>query len=316
MTLSALNNQKQRVIERRVKPSLPHLALRTLFRGLGPLLPGLMGDFAYKLWFTPRRLPRPERETVLLETASEHFKIMHQGRAIAVHAWGQGPVVLLLHGWEGRGAQLGGFVAPLVEAGYRVLCLDTPAHGDSEGSQTDAEEIRQILVELAFNEDGFHAIIAHSFGGVAAAYAIGQGLPVEKLVLISPPSRLKTMLGIFRKHLAIPAAVMPRLYARIERRFPQMGRRVWDLVNTDYHAEKFDFPGLIFHDRDDRIVPLTQAELIANAWSASRLIVTRGLGHHRILRDAEVIRIAAEFIGPSITAIQPDRIAAASRALV
>ena len=48
-------------------------------------------------------------------------------------AWGAGPSVLLVHGWEGRGAQLGALVDPLVAAGYRVVALDGPAHGDSPG---------------------------------------------------------------------------------------------------------------------------------------------------------------------------------------
>jgi len=33
--------------------------------------------------------------------------------------WGKGPTVMLVHGWSGRGAQLGELVEPLVAAGDR-----------------------------------------------------------------------------------------------------------------------------------------------------------------------------------------------------
>ena len=39
-------------------------------------------------------------------------------------SWGEGPIVLLVHGWNGRATQLGDFVAPLVERGYRVVAYE------------------------------------------------------------------------------------------------------------------------------------------------------------------------------------------------
>ena len=55
---------------------------------------------------------------------------------------------LLVHGWEGRGAQLGSLVGPLVEAGLSVVAFDAPAHGDSPGNRlylTDEADHPQTL---------------------------------------------------------------------------------------------------------------------------------------------------------------------------
>jgi len=37
----------------------------------------------------------------------------------------------MVHGWNGRGAQLGAFAPELVRVGFRVVTFDTPAHGRS-----------------------------------------------------------------------------------------------------------------------------------------------------------------------------------------
>ncbi|MDT1028360.1 alpha/beta hydrolase, partial [Pseudomonas paraeruginosa] len=47
--------------------------------------------------------------------------------------WGEGPAVLLLHGWGGRPTQFAHLSEQLVGAGYCVFALDAPAHGRSPG---------------------------------------------------------------------------------------------------------------------------------------------------------------------------------------
>ena len=45
------------------------------------------------------------------------------------------------------------------------------------------------------------------------------------------------------------------------------------------------------------VIPFVEGRNIAADWPGARLHATRGLGHNRILRDAEVVRLAVEFIG-------------------
>jgi hypothetical protein len=53
---------------------------------------------------------------------------------------------------------------------------------------------------------------------------------------------------------------------------------------------------LVFHDRGDFKVPLAEGQAIVSAWPRGELVMTRGLGHHKILRDAAVIARAVEFL--------------------
>lgn len=271
-------------------------SIRFYFKNIGPFIPGLSAKFIYNLWFTPRRAPRPEREHAVLESAHEQFELFSNDNRIVGHAWGKGPTVLLVHGWAGRGAQLGSLVEPLLEQGYRVVMFDAPAHGDSEGKMTDAFEFEDVMNQIAAREGGLEAIVAHSFGSVATSLAIVRGLDVKRLVLISPASRFRDMFNIFRKSLGIGNSLDQAAMTLIQKRFPQLGDKLWNELDTDQSARSFTFPGLIIHDEQDRLTPIDQAHFINETWEGAKLVKTQGLGHHRILRDPEVVRMVTDFM--------------------
>src|SRR5205085_10246750 len=117
-------------------------AVRTGLR-LAHRLPGGVGPaWAARLFTSPRRHPRPAREAAVLATARAvtldvvtRATGRDRAQRLAAWRWGTGPTILLVHGWEGRGAQLGALVEPLVDAGFSVLTFDGPAHGDSSGKR-------------------------------------------------------------------------------------------------------------------------------------------------------------------------------------
>jgi predicted alpha/beta-fold hydrolase len=98
----------------------------------------------YRLWFQPLRFPEPPQEKEWRRTA-EPLNVVHRGQRLAVDSWGAGPTVLMVHGWNGRGAQLGAFAPELVHAGFRVVTFDTPAHGRSPGRATNLPEISEAI---------------------------------------------------------------------------------------------------------------------------------------------------------------------------
>src|SRR5262245_48112387 len=80
---------------------------------LSALAPRTASRLAERLFLTPPRIRRPASEAALL--ASAHVRSRQVGtRQINTASWGSGPAVLLVHGWGGRGTQLGAFVQPLV----------------------------------------------------------------------------------------------------------------------------------------------------------------------------------------------------------
>src|SRR3989441_105784 len=111
-------------------PGLPLAArlVRPAFAALSVLAPGLAASVAERVFLTAPRHPAPEHETAAL--AGARRAIVQVGDSpVSVWTWGHGPVVLLVHGWGGRGAQLARFVETLVASGCSVVTFDAPGHG-------------------------------------------------------------------------------------------------------------------------------------------------------------------------------------------
>ena len=87
------------------------------------------------------------------------------------------------------------------------------------------------------------------------------------------------------------------MVTRFERRY----KVCWEALCISRGVPDESSPALIFHDGRDSKVPLRDGKAIARAWPGAQLIVTSGLGHHRIVRDPEVVRRAVGFLrdGPS-----------------
>jgi len=261
-------------------------------RLIAPILPSLAGRWAYRLWFRTRRYPEPSQEQAWRETA-QNVDVEHHGRPLAVHAWGTGPNVLLMHGWNGRGTQLGAFMPTLVAAGFRVLAFDAPGHGRSRGHETNIPEITAAIQAVVQACGSLHAVIGHSFGVVCALYAVRQGLHVERVVAVAPPAEMHELARRFCAALGLSGAAQKNFYGRLEARF---GADLWDKFSPVSLARQVDLPGLVIHDQDDSDVPWQDGEAVARAWRGAQFVRTAGLGHRRILRDPEVIARATAFI--------------------
>src|SRR6185295_15857353 len=87
--------------------------LRSLFATLEHAWPAAGGALADRIFCTAPRHRAPEREREALASARP-FRVRMGRRQLQAWRWGRGPVVLLLHGWGGRGGQLSAFVEPLL----------------------------------------------------------------------------------------------------------------------------------------------------------------------------------------------------------
>jgi len=271
------------------------VALRLLFRLSGAVAPAFAARFASYLWFRPQRHRPPAREQALLARA-QHVLMHHAGKRIAVVHWGKGPAVMLVHGWSGRGAQLGEFAEPLAGAGYRAVAFDAPAHGRSDGRDATLLEISDVILRLASDFGPVHAVIAHSFGVPCVLFALQQRRFARRVVALSTPATLDGLLKKFAGTLALSPRTVQILREMLVQRF---GEDVWTRFSVQNMAQSMELPALIIHDRDDRDVPWQEGEAVARAWPHARFLLTEGLGHRRILRDPEVIDRVVRFLGPS-----------------
>lgn len=263
--------------------------VRAGFAILGTVAPGLAARVAVRLFFHPRRHARPRREREILATAAE----MELPDGLRGHAWGSGErTVLLVHGWEGRGAQLGAFVAPLLAAGRRVVAIDGPAHGDSPGHETTLVEYARALLAVERVVGPLEGLVAHSFGVAAAAVALDRGLRAERAVLIAGPASVEDVVDRYIRMVGLPRRVAERFRrAMVEK----VGRRPEEIQIASI-GPRLRVPALVFHDPEDPEVPYADALAIAACWPGARLRTVSGHGHRRILRAEEVVREATAFL--------------------
>ena len=268
-------------------------SLRVSFAAANAISPRLAAAGAARLFLRTRRYPLTEREKGYLEGARRSVIASDQG-PLAVWEWGvEGkPAVALLHGWEGRCSQLGAFAAPLVEAGFRVVGVDAVGHGESPGRDSSLVAIAAALRALANHHGPFAGVVAHSAGTVGAIYALANGVRMDRLVCVAPGVDLDGYARDFSRLFGLSPEASRRMRRRIESRIGVS----WDDLDPRRAAADRRVPLLVVHDRADREAPIAGGEALVRAWPGSRLMVTEGLGHRRILVNEQVLTAATSFL--------------------
>ena len=214
------------------------------------------------------------------------------GGTVATWTWGQGPSVLLAHGWGSRGARMRSFVEPLVASGRSVVAFDAPGHGESSGRTSSLPQFALAIRAVAEAAGGIEAAVAHSMGCPSVAFAMTRGLSLRRAVFLAPAANPGAYTERFARTLAIPAPVIEAMKSRFAKRYDLR----WEELDLPRAAGGFTADLLVIHDRDDVEVPLANGEAVAKAWPGARLVTTEGLGHTRIVHDPAVVRRAVAFV--------------------
>jgi pimeloyl-ACP methyl ester carboxylesterase len=267
--------------------------VRWMFPKVEKIAPFLAHKYFIKIFFTPLsyRVPEKERE---IEKLSEKFIVYAAGKKIQCYSWGKGPVILLVHGWAGRATQFRKFIEALAKSGFRVVGFDGPAHGNSGGKKTNILEFEEALKKIYDTAGIPEAIIAHSFGGGAVLFAAMNGLPVKKLINIASPTIGDEIINT---------------YLRAINGSPETGRFFKSYMIAKYGKPFDEFTTLHFirhikqeiklllvHDENDKDVSLQHALELKKVFPKAELLITKGLGHTRILKDEKVISNCVTFI--------------------
>jgi pimeloyl-ACP methyl ester carboxylesterase len=258
-------------------------------------------SFAERLFTTPRRHRRPDRERRILASGRPGSvdvtlrapRWNNQHVRVATWRWGVGPTVLLVHGWEGRGSQLGAFVEPLVAAGMSVVTFDAPGHGNSPEHRLYLTDLADTIADVATTVGPLHGIVAHSFGAAATLLAFARhGTRASRNVMVSPNVLIDDAVQRFARFVGLDDSDRVALEQRLG---TQTGVGVANLRLANLVGPREDAL-LVVHDRDDREVDFEHASQLVAAWPNAQLRDTTGLGHRRILRDDDVIAALVDFV--------------------
>ncbi len=268
--------------------------VRQCYRLLCRWTPALAASLAHRQLSTPPRAPLGRWPTTVREH-TRRWQVRFGACDIAVYEWGHGPAVLLVHGWGSDATRMGRLVAPLVQAGCRVIAFDAPAHGRSSGRRTDMVEFANAVALVARRAGPLQAVIGHSFGAAMSLYAARDwGVPTARLVLISAFDHCDWFVSLFARHAGLAPEVLQRVRERFAQRYS--GRFDWSRMSVLAMAREARLPTLLVHDHDDAEVPFDHGVALAQAMDGAQFLATRNLGHQRVVRNPEVIRRVVAFV--------------------
>jgi pimeloyl-ACP methyl ester carboxylesterase len=302
--VTGLNGNSTNVRSTRQAP----LLIRTWFGLLGRLAPSVAERQAANLFLTPRTRKGPTptelHETLLPERAMERrageaepaFPELPTGR-VALWSWGRGPVALFVHGWSGNAGDMAPLAAEFVRAGYRAVLFDMPGHGDSAPRPTNLLVYMRTIAAVAELTGAVDTLVGHSLGGTATALAVGQRLVTPKRAVLVAPGVSPWAFSVdFARLVGLPAARVAGMVAVTE---GLVGAKAHEL-NAAEAVRQSGVPAYIVHDPADLDVPYAHATELSAAWQGSTLLPRPGLGHRKILKDAETARGVIGWVGGSV----------------
>ncbi|PVX47769.1 pimeloyl-ACP methyl ester carboxylesterase [Flavobacterium sp. 103] len=250
--------------------------------------------YASKLFTTPIKHKIPKREIEMDKKSVQQIIIVPSiKRKVNVYEYGKSSKkVLLVHGWSGRGTQLCKIADEMVRLGYSTVSFDAPAHGKSPGNSTIMVDFIASVIEIDKQFGPFEIAIGHSLGGMTVMNAIKEGLQVKKAVIIGSGDIVQDITDDFIAKLGLKPEISKLLCERFEKKYGG----IMDDYSAYKAAETTLIPTLVIHDENDPEVPVKAGIHIHQHLKNGELMLTKRLGHRKILADHQVIEKITNFI--------------------
>jgi len=254
----------------------------------------LVIKFVAKLFTTPIKHKIPKREFHMDKNSiQKNLFIPSIKKDIVVYHYGKSEKkILLVHGWSGRGTQLVKIADELLNLGYSSISFDAPAHGKSKGNSSIMVEFIASILELEKHFGPFEFAIGHSLGGMSILNSIREKLKVRKVVIIGSGDIIQDIIDDFIKKLELN----PEIGIKLREHFEKKYRVEMNYYSASNAAKEVLIPVLIIHDENDVDVNVKAAYNIKENLNISELMITKNLGHRKILGNTEVIKRIVEFI--------------------
>ncbi len=155
-----------------------------------------------------------------------------------------------------------------------------------------ARAIEYTTARLHAQDSAPHAVVAHSLAANAAAHAASRGLATGRLVLLAPPASPHEYTRLFAQVFGLSERTRSAMQRRIEAREGILMRQ----FEPPAVGPRIALPTLVVHDRGDRINRFADGEAYRDHIAGATLLATEGLGHRKILQQAEVLQAVADFV--------------------
>lgn len=229
----------------------------------------------------------------MLDAKSIRFGAQNANQA---WAWGDGPVIVLVHGWGGRAAQFGPLAQQLAALGYRCVAPDVTGHGDARSRKTRWSWFQRDLIDLvAALDTPVHAFVGHSAGGLNMMAARSRGkIAASKYICICAPSYPFPPLRAVKAALAPSEKIMSRYKTYLVGEFSIPWSALKDGASFKGAGEDL----LLIYEERDRLIAHTEGDRIHAMNPGSKLLKTNAYGHQKILAAPELAEKINGFLSP------------------
>ncbi|MBX2839247.1 MAG: alpha/beta hydrolase [Gammaproteobacteria bacterium] len=292
----------------------PPIIVPLVFKALSAFAPRTAGHLGFKLFCRPlsaKRVNRVQRAVQpiaeeLMAAATIDTLAFPEGNGTQRHITtytfepSEQPAIkttLLLHGWSSRATHLLAFVPQLTQQGHRVVAVDFPAHGLSDGRTFHLPLGVRALHAVKDRFTDWDSIIAHSLGGPVATSLVSGAIEgfdpisVRRMVLISSPNSMPRIFAQYARMIGLSGVAENMLNGYV---VDLAGNPLSSFIASEQLATS-RVQTLVMHDPGDQEVPFSEAADLVKAGAHVQLQEVRDVGHRRILYSSDVIERAARF---------------------
>ena len=279
-----------------LKQKLAISYIRTKFKLLSLVSKTKTAEKAFELFCTPLSKSPTSSRTVFKWAEILHFKM--DGLTIQGFRWNKDNPhkVLILHGFGSAAHNFHTYIVALLDKGYQVLAFDAPAHGNSDGLTVNATQYCEMIKKIIKLYGPVNGFLAHSFGGIALSLAM-ENTPHDentKIVFIAPATETTSAIDSAFKLLQIKDKSVRDKFDRI---IFDIGGHLPKWYSIKRAMENIKATILWVHDEDDDITPLSDAlKVKEKGFKNIEFIITKGLGHRNIYRDAAIKKRVTAFL--------------------
>jgi len=180
----------------------------------------------------------------------------------------------------------------LLKLGFSTISFDAPAHGKAPGKTSNMTEFIAATLQIEKQFGPFEYAIGHSLGGMTVMNSIKRGLKVKKAILIGSGDVVQDIMDDFILKLGLKSEISKRMRLIFENKIGE----TMNSYSAYIAAKDVSIPVLVIHDENDDDVPVTAAHHIHKHLNNGQIMITKELGHRKILGDNKVIKKIVEFI--------------------
>ncbi len=250
----------------------------------------------FELFCTPYS-GKPKRKAPPIFHHAEKLSFEIKGLTVRGWKWkpehANGKKVLIVHGFDSCSYKFDKYIHPLNKEGFEVVAFDAIGHGISDGKTINALILKDSLLKIDEVFGPLYAIMAHSFGGLAAALAAEQMGRLQRLVLIAPATETSTAIDNFFRFMKLGDDIRKE----VERHIVMLAQQPISHLSVNRAVKNLQLPILWLHDEEDPICTYEDVKpAMVEPLEHLQFHITKGLGHSKIYRDDMVSKKIVDFI--------------------